>query len=239
MTHATHRLPLYRTDDHPCAYLPGRLARTVFVDPTATIDSASYQTLLERGFRRSGSHVYRPDCRRCAACVPLRIPVATFQPNRSQRRTWQRNRSDITCTVTAATFHPKHFALYCRYLRARHPDGNMADEATADSYRQFLLDDWGGDTRLLEFHCDQELVGVAVTDLLPHGWSAVYTFFEPTLAPRALGVVAVLTQIHLLQLLQLPYLYLGYWIQETRKMAYKTNYRPCEMWTGDHWRVLE
>lgn len=232
-------LALHLTGDHPCAYLDGRQARTLFVDPTARIDNATYQVLVDQGFRRSGSHIYRPACRGCAQCTPVRIPVAEFTPNRSQRRNWNRNAEDFLLRDTPAAFNEEHFELYQRYLIERHPDGSMADDASEESYRRFLLEPWGGATRFMELRLNEVLVGVAVTDVLEHGLSAVYSFFEPAIFDRAPGTFAVLAQIEVALRLGLPYLYLGYWIRDCRKMAYKSVFRPIEAWNGTEWLRFE
>nr|WP_148217608.1 arginyltransferase [Allochromatium vinosum] len=232
-------LPLYLTGEHDCSYLDGVQARTLFVDPGARIDGATYQTLIDQGFRRSGAHVYRPACRGCSACVPVRLPVAGFVPNRSQRRNWRLNAPDITLSDGPAAFRAEQFDLYRRYLTARHADGAMAEDATEDSYRRFLVESWGGTTRFIEFRLDGRLVGVAVTDVLEQGLSAVYTFFDPELDERALGTFGVLAQIQTARRLGRPYLYLGYWIAESRKMVYKERFRPIEAWDGRHWRRFE
>jgi leucyl-tRNA---protein transferase len=228
-------LALHLTGDHPCAYLETRQARTLFVDPTAYIDNATYQVLVDQGFRRSGSHIYRPACRGCARCVPVRIPVADFEPNRSQRRNWKLNAAVFVLTDMPATFRAEHFALYRKYLLERHPDGSMADDTSEESYRRFLIDPWGGATRFIELRLDGRLVGVAVTDALELGLSAVYTFFDPAISSRAPGTFAVLAQIEITRRLALPYLYLGYWIRECQKMAYKSRFRPLEAWNGREW----
>lgn len=233
------QLALYLTAEHPCSYLENLRARTLFVDPLTRIDSGSYQALIDQGFRRSGAHVYRPACRGCSRCVPVRVPVATFRPNRSQRRNWAANVQEIRTLETRAVFNPEHYALYQRYLAARHPEGSLADDSSVESYRRFLVDPWGGETRFLELRRGERLVGVAVTDLLPHGLSAVYTFFDPDLSRRGLGTFAVLAQIAAARRLALPYLYLGYWIAESRKMAYKANFSPLEAWEGRHWVAPE
>jgi leucyl-tRNA---protein transferase len=228
------RIALYLTGEHPCSYLPGLAARTLFVDPLARIDAASFQSLLEQGFRRSGRHVYRPACRGCRACVSLRLPVDVFEPNRSQQRNLRTNAADVTVIDHAPRYESEHFALYRRYLQARHPDGSMA-EATRDNYRDFLIDPWGGDTRLLEFRLGERLMAVAVTDVTPGGLSAVYTFFDPDLAHRGPGTFAILGQIETARALGLPYLYLGYWIEACGKMNYKSRFRPLEAWNGRTW----
>lgn len=231
-----HYLALHITAEHPCSYHDDRRARTLFVDPTAHIDSATYQALVDQGFRRSGAHIYRPACRGCADCVPVRIPVESFVPDRSQRRNWAANAAVIALVDTPAAFHGAHFALYQRYLSGRHPQGSMIEESGEDSYRRFLVDPWGGATRFIELRLDGRLVGVAVTDVLEQGLSAVYTFFDPRESARALGTFAVLAQIEATRRLALPYLYLGYWIGDCRKMRYKERFRPIEAWDGHAWR---
>lgn len=237
------RLALYLTAEHPCSYLKPRQARTLFVDPLARIDPATYQSLVDQGFRRSGAHVYRPACRGCTRCVPVRIPVDAFEPDRSQRRNRSRNGLELSLREVDAAFDPRHFALYLRYLASRHPDGSMADDTSVESYRRFLVDPWGGETRFLELRLrdgrGDRLAGVAVTDVLPRGLSAVYTFFDPALSDRGPGIFAVLAQIEAARQLDLSYLYLGYWIGESRKMAYKERYRPIECWDGRAWRRFE
>ncbi len=227
-------IALYLTAEHPCSYLPGLPARTLFVDPLARIEAPTFQSLLEQGFRRSGSHIYRPACRGCGACVSLRVPVRAFEPDRSQRRNFRFNAAEVTVTDHPPSFEPEHFALYQRYLQARHPEGSMA-EGTAENYRDFLIDPWGGDTRLLEFRLGERLMAVAVTDLTPGGLSAVYTFFDPDLSRRAPGTFAILCQIEAARGLGLPYLYLGYWIEACGKMNYKARFRTLEAWNGRTW----
>lgn len=229
------QLALYLTAEHPCSYLEGPRARTLFVDPLARLDTLTYQSLVDQGFRRSGSHVYRPACRGCAECVPVRIPVSAFQPNRSQRRNWRLNAPDLRLVDTPAAFDQAHFSLYLRYLASRHPGGSMADDTSVESYRRFLVEPWGGETHFLELRLGDRLAGVAVTDRLAHGLSAVYTFFDPQLAGRSPGTFAVLAQIEITRRLGLPYLYLGYWIKACRKMAYKDRFRPIEAWDGRVW----
>ncbi|MBK1716766.1 arginyltransferase [Thiocystis violacea] len=232
-------LALYLTAEHSCSYLEGLRARTLFVDPSARIDNSTYQILVDQGFRRSGAHIYRPACRGCERCTPVRLPVESFQPNRSQRRNWKLNAPDIHLSDAPAAFNEEQFALYRRYLAHRHADGSMADDASEESYRRFLVDPWGGATRFIELWLGNRLVGVAVTDVLEQGLSAVYTFFDPEIAERAPGTFAVLAQIETTRRLGLAYLYLGYWIGDCRKMAYKDGFRPIEAWNGHQWNRFE
>ena len=188
---------------------------------------------MEAGFRRSGEYVYRPRCSACRACIPARIPVNAFTPTRSQRRTWQRNQ-DLQITALPAAFSEEHFALYRRYIGARHPGGGM-DVADPERYREFLFSAWS-DTWCYEFRLGPRLLAVAVVDRLVRGFSAIYTFFDPSYAERGLGTYAVLWEIAEAQRLELAWLYLGYWIEECPKMSYKTRYRPLEIFRNGLWQ---
>jgi len=233
MIEANRHLPLYLSAPHACSYLPGRLSSTLFTDPEQPMDMQTYTQLLHHGFRRSGRMVYAPRCEHCGQCLSVRIPVDTFTPRRIHRRVLQAN-LDISLRERPSGFDPRHYALYQRYTAVRHEDGDMADASPAE-YRSFLCADWC-ETRFIEFLLGDRLVAVAVTDLPQDGLSAVYTFFDPGLAARSLGTLAILRQIELARRLGLPYLYLGYWIRDSRKMSYKAQFRPLELWHGARWQ---
>jgi arginine-tRNA-protein transferase len=230
-------LRFFVTVPHACSYLEGRQASTLFLDPQETPGVGVYDTLTLLGFRRSGRHLYRPHCEGCSACVSVRIPVASFRPSRSQRKIIHRN-ADLTLRVVPAGFDSEHYRLYAHYIRARHADGDMFPPSV-EQYRTFLSleQDYA---RLLEMRLGDRLVAVCAFDELQHGLSAIYTFFDPTQAfdRRSLGTFAVLSLIAHAQDLGLPHLYLGYWISECQKMAYKQNFRPLELLDGRHWRPL-
>ncbi len=225
---------LFRTAGHPCSYLPGQEARTLFIDPEAKKSTPFYQSLIDVGFRRSGSEPYRPDCQYCAACVSVRIPVERFVPRRSQRRVWSRHQPKLHVTCLPAEFNPEHFELYSKYINSRHADGEMANP-TEDDYRKFLITPWC-DTRFIEFRTDDRLFSVAVIDMLPRGISAVYTFFDPEMSGLSPGVLAILWQIDRAKSLGLPWLYLGYWVQGCNKMDYKQDYRPVQVLSDGVWK---
>ncbi|MEM1432883.1 MAG: arginyltransferase [Pseudomonadota bacterium] len=226
-------IPLFLTPEHPCSYLEGEAARTLFVDPKLQLSQSRYQQLTNAGFRRSGSNLYRPHCERCQACQPSRIPVAEFQPRRRQRRIIKRNQ-DLELKREPARFTRAFFALYERYIAARHQEGGMypADE---DQYQSFLLCDWA-ESEFLVGYSGSEAVSIAVTDHLTDGLSAIYTFFEPTLSVRSLGALSILKQIEWARELKLDYLYLGYAIRNSPKMRYKFDYQPLEVLTGAGWQ---
>lgn len=218
--------------EQPCGYLPRRLSRSAFVAPQTQVTGEVYGALIANGFRRSGDYAYRPACSNCKACVPARVPVAGFAPNRAQRRTLKRN-MDLRFK-RSTTLGEEHFALYRRYLLARHPFGGMdADDAKA--FHEFLGSSWGV-TEFWSFYEDDVLRMVAVVDRLPQGLSAVYTFYDPEQTARSLGTYAVLSQIATAQHEGLPYLYLGYWVAGSATMDYKRHFAPLELFDGSDWR---
>lgn len=229
-------LGFFVTPPHKCGYLPGRSAVTIFVDPRRRPNVGTYTMLSQHGFRRSGDHVYRPQCPDCSACIPARIPVDEFESNRAQRRTLQRN-ADVTLIPKPPAYHREHFELYERYVNARHSGGSM-ENPDRDSYLEFLTSGWA-DSVFYEFRQASRLLAVAVVDHLHDGLSAVYTFYDPDQGARSLGRLAVLKQVELARALQLKWLYLGYWIEECRKMSYKREYAPLEVLRGGQWERLE
>ncbi|WP_049722124.1 arginyltransferase [Gilvimarinus polysaccharolyticus] len=229
-------LKLFATAPHPCSYIKGEEATTVFIDPEAEVDAELYSELSELGFRRSGGHLYRPHCVNCQACMSCRIPVNQFRPNRSQRRCAKRNQDLDICFIDDIS-SDEHYALYEHYINTRHRDGDMFPP-TREQYNAFLSREWGV-TRFIEYRSQGALVGVAVCDQLQTGLSAVYTFFDPEMTPRSLGVFAILVQIEQAKRMGLAYVYLGYWIRECRKMAYKTQYRPLQILTNKCWVQLK
>lgn len=223
------------TPEHACSYLDRADAATLFVDPKLPLDQHTYSQLSDKGFRRSGGYLYRPHCQHCDACIPLRIPVADFAPGRRHRRILKKN-ADLRQHLTPARFTEEHYALYERYISLRHADGDMFPPSR-DQYTSFLLSDWAN-TQFIEFYLAERLVAVAVTDQLKHGLSAVYTFYDPLEHNRSLGIYAILQQIIECQNTDQPYVYLGYWVQQCRKMAYKHEFRPVETFVNHRWELL-
>lgn len=226
------RLQIYLTAPYACSYLPGREARSQVVTPAHLIDTAAFSELARHGFRRSGLYVYRPRCGACQVCLPVRVPVAVFRPSRSQRRCQTRN-ADLTLRLLPLRFDEEHYRLYRRYQHTRHSGGSM-DSDDREQYRDSLLTSQV-DGALLEYRLDDRVVMVALIDRLLDGLSAVYTFFEPELARRSLGVYGVLREIELARRFGLAYLYLGYWIGESGKMRYKSDYRPLQVYRDGAW----
>ena len=225
---------LFLSLPHACSYLPGKQSSMLFTNPGKFVTNEEYSLLIQHGFRRSGTLIYRPHCRACNACVPVRIPVQQFQPRRGQKRVWRRN-SDLKVSIVEPRFEEDHFQLYRQYQRRRHPGSSM-DQNEPSAYNEFLVAS-PVSTRFIEFRepGSKRLLAVAVVDLVGDGISAVYTYFNCDESHRGLGVYAILWQIDYAQSLGLPCLYLGYWIRDCGKMSYKQHYQPLEAYSGNRW----
>ncbi|PCJ36600.1 MAG: arginyltransferase [Cellvibrionales bacterium] len=227
-----HKIQLYLTEAHPCSYLEDKQATTAFVDPKHPLDTATYSHLSTMGFRRSGQYIYAPRCASCKSCIPVRVPVSGFKPTRSQKRCLKRN-LDISANIEANIDPDEHYALYQKYIDTRHSDGDMYP-ATLTQYRDFIGKPWEC-TRFIEFRLDGKLIACAVSDWLDDGLSAIYTYYDPDLSARSLGTLAILRQIQMAQEQEFDYLYLGYWIRDSVKMAYKSKFRPAELYIENRW----
>lgn len=234
MTELAH-LKFYATQPHPCSYLPDEQATTLFLDPSQPMDVEVYAQLSTLGFRRSGDHLYRPHCQSCQACIPARIPVDQFTPTRQQRKILNRN-ADLNVQAVTPCFTEEYYDLYLRYIETRHADGDMYPPSR-EQFGTFLVSELAF-SRFIEFRLDRQLLAIAVTDVLPNGLSAVYTFFDPACEQRSLGRFAILWQISEAARQGLHALYLGYWIKNCRKMSYKTQYRPIELLVNQRWTAI-
>jgi arginine-tRNA-protein transferase len=235
-----HDIPLsalqfYLTAPYPCSYLQDQLARSQVATPSFLITTQVYSELVRRGFRRSGTFTYRPRCDDCRACVPVRVEVVAFAASRSQRRAVRRHRN-MEVSLHALKDSAEHFGLYQRYQLARHRDDGMESDSP-EQYRNFLLQSHV-DSTLVEFREQGILRMISLIDILDDGLSSVYTFYDPDVAQASFGTYNVMWQIELCRKLELEYLYLGYWISASGKMAYKANFRPLQGLVDGEWKLI-
>lgn len=229
-------LVFYRTGPMPCPYLDGRVERNLFTELRGAQAQDLHDQLALAGFRRSHHIVYRPACPGCNGCVPIRLPVATFTPTRSQQRVWNKN-TDLIVTTGAALATDEHYELFFRYQRARHSGGEMATMSFSDF--RAMVEDSVVDTELMSIRdTSGVLLGGCLTDILSSGLSAVYSYFEPAADWRSLGTFSILQLVREAVARGRDHVYLGYWIEDCAKMTYKSRFQPVEHlgpkgWTRD------
>ena len=229
-------LQFYSTATYPCSYLPEERAISQVATPAHLIKTGVYGELVRNGFRRSGIFTYRPNCEQCHACVPVRLPVERFSPNRNQRRVLKAH-STLRARELPLIYIDAHYQIYQRYQAMRHTGGGM-DQDNNEQYSQFLLQS-GVDTRLIEFSENGTVRMVSIVDVLSDGLSSVYTFFDPDVEGASFGTYNILWQIAQCAANALPHVYLGYWIRDSRKMAYKANFKPIEGLIDGAWREFD
>ncbi|MDP6390835.1 MAG: arginyltransferase [Alphaproteobacteria bacterium] len=233
----TRVLTFYRSGPMPCPYLDGKAEQQLFAELTEPAAARQFDILSQGGFRRSHQIVYRPACTDCCACVPVRVVAADFEPSRSWRRVINANR-DLQVTEVGDQITEEQYRLFRDYTNDRHGDGDMA-KMNRREYAAMVVNS-PVDTGLVEFRApDDRLIAVCLKDRLADGLSAVYSFFAPDEAKRSLGSYVVLWLIGRAHELGLDYVYLGYWVPGSRKMEYKTRFRPIEAFSTDGWCVLD
>jgi arginine-tRNA-protein transferase len=224
----------YSTEPAPCPYLARRLERRVVTALNGDDPDGLHDRLLRAGFRRAQGYAYRPGCTGCQACVPVRIPVAQFVFRRPWRRILRDN-ADLAASEHAPVATQEQYALFRRYVASRHAAGGMAEMTWAEF--QAMIDDSPVDTQVIEWRRpDRGLIAASLTDRSRGGFSGVYKFFDPADARRSLGSLIILWHVQRAAQLGLPYVYLGYWIAGSPKMAYKARFQPLEQLTPSGWR---
>jgi arginine-tRNA-protein transferase len=240
--HSRNTPQFYLTAPSPCPYLPGREERKVFTHLVGERAAELNDLLTHGGFRRSQSIAYRPACEHCRACVSVRVVAEDFQPTRSMRRILDRNR-DLVGEMRASVPTAEQYSVFRSYLDARHRDGGMADMTVLDY--AIMVEDSHVETRMVEYRRRRrgesrgELLAVALTDVLSDGLSMVYSFFESDQASRSLGTFMILDHIARAREMRLAYVYLGYWVEGSRKMGYKGRFLPQERLTPHGWTRVE
>ena len=242
-----HKLQFYVTTPYKCGYLPNKLAQSLIAAPHHLVDNQVYSGLITQGFRRSGKFAYRPHCETCNACIPIRLILSEFAPNRSQKRAFKQH-VDLTASIMPLHFSQHHFELYNSYQHLRHADEDNLNQTEpkdeAEQYRQFLCQS-NVESLMIEFRdASNEIKIVSVVDIVQDGVSAVYTFYDAseskasygTNTKRAsYGTYSIMWLAEWTKNLDLPYLYLGYWIQDSQKMTYKQQFKPQEKLIDGEW----
>jgi len=231
----------YLTAPSPCPYLPGRQERKVFTQLAGPHAGALNDILSHGGFRRSQTIAYRPACDACSACVSVRIVTSEFERSRSLRRIERRN-GDLVRSMLPAEATREQFALLRTYLDSRHAGGGMSDMGLFDYVA--MVEETPVDTHIIEYRIPDgsergRLLACALTDELRDGLSMVYSFFHPGEDARSLGTYMILDHVRAARRLGLPHVYLGYWVRGSKKMDYKSRFRPIEALTRDGWERLD
>ncbi len=238
-----HTLPLapqfYVTAPQPCPYLADRLERKLFTALQGTNADVLNDALSKQGFRRSQNVLYRPSCLDCVACMSARIRVSDFKPSRSQRRIMNRN-ADLARKGNSPWATEDQFSLFRKYLEHRHADGGMADMDIFEFAA--MVEETPVRSRVVEYtkaDAGNALMGVCLTDVLDDGVSMVYSFFDTDDARRSLGTHMILDHVAIAREAGLPYVYLGYWVPGSDKMAYKARFSGVEIYHRGEWQPLQ
>lgn len=234
-------LQFYATAPYACSYIDDLEARSQVVTPPQLITTKIYSSLIQSGFRRSGHFTYRPYCDNCQACIASRVRVQEFTPNRSQRRA-QKKHQDLIAKVLPLQYREEHFQLYKAYIQSRHAhpiEGNPQEpiENDEEQYREFLVQSHI-ESFIVEFRANGVLKMVSVIDQVLDGISSVYTFYEASDIHASYGTYGILWQIEYAKREQLPFVYLGYYIEKSQKMSYKILFKPLEGIVDNQWITI-
>ncbi len=223
------------TANHRCGYLSDQKARIQFIPLSAVTDEGQFSFLNEHGYRRSGNYIYRPVCQACSSCIPLRVLSKQFTPSHSQQRCWKKNQ-DLSVCCTKPYLNEERYQLYEKYINTRHRGGEMFPPS-AEQFVDFLCESpqW---CNFYEFRNKKgELLAITAVDHLYKGIAPIYTFFDAgsTSIKRSLGTFCILWLINYAKCNDIPYVYLGYWIKQCKKMVYKIKFKPCELLIQGQW----
>jgi leucyl-tRNA---protein transferase len=238
----THPFPLkqlrfFLTAPAPCPYLPGKMERKLFTHLHALDGPELNDSLTHAGFRRSQNIVYRPACEHCNACHSVRVRATGFTPTRTQKRIYKKN-AGLRRSIEAALASDEHYALLLRYVRARHPEGGMDEMSYADYLS--MMEDTSARSQVCEYRDENgKLVAAVLVDVLSDGPSLVYSFFEPEERVRSLGTYIILDHVEQAVQNGQSFVYLGFWIRDSNKMNYKSQFRPLEVLTSEGWELMK
>lgn len=231
--HSPENTQLFLTAAMPCPYLPDRQERKLFTHLSGRRASALHHLLSENGFRRSQNLIYRPACEGCTACQSVRIVVRQFDTSQRFRRVLRAN-ADLSAEIRSPVATSEQYELFQRYLRSRHPGGGMTQMSFVDY--EYMVEDTPVQSVVTEYRLREDpsapLMAVALTDVMPDGLSMVYSFYDPDHAHRGLGNFLILDHIERVKSVGLNFVYLGYWVPQSPKMAYKAAFRPLEVQRG-------
>ena len=241
--HPTQSPQFFLTAPSPCPYIDGQFERKVFTHLVGEKAPEMNDLLTQGGFRRSQNIAYRPACETCRACVSVRILANEFAPTRNMRRVLHRN-ADLVGSLHEAEPSTEQYSLFRKYLDARHRRGGMSDMTVLDY--AMMVEDTHVKTKIIEYRRRGpdsfitgkgrgELIAVALSDMMSDGLSMVYSYFDPDLAERSLGTFMILDHISRARAAGLPHVYLGYWVNGSRKMSYKVRFTPQEHLGSKGW----
>ncbi len=228
-------IQFYVTTNYSCGYIKERNARSLVAAPYKKVNAKAYNDLIQSGFRRSGQYVYKPQCKDCQACVPIRLVISNFLLSRSQKRV-KKNHKNIQAKILPLAFHQEHYNLYTDYQNKRHQLNSKLEEDIVE-YKDFLVSS-NVNSKLIEFRDNERLVMVTVVDNIEEGLSAVYTFYDCDEEKKSYGTFSILWLIDYCLKNKLSYLYLGYWINQSNKMKYKINFKPYELMIDGLWKQM-
>lgn len=232
---SSQTIQLFLTEADKCSYLDDREQRMLLVDPNHVLNNSLATYFSNHGFRRSGNMTYRPKCDSCKQCVSVRVPVIHYSASKSQRRIIRKNK-DIKVSLEPLDNALDYFPLYYEYQKSRHPDGSMCD-SSEEKYLTFIQSDYT-DSALMVRRIDTEVISVTIVDLLHDGASLLYTFFNPEHSRMSPGKAAVIDAISYCRQQGMPYVYLGFWIKDSTKMNYKTEFKPLEGYSEGEWKMM-
>jgi leucyl-tRNA---protein transferase len=227
------KIQFYVTTKYPCGYINNQEAQSIVATPYKKVDERTYGDLIQQGFRRSGQYVYKPQCHECNACIPIRVCVEKFTKSQSQKRIIKKH-SYITAKILPLNFEEEHYNLYVNYQNNRHRINSEITNDVAD-YNDFLIKS-NVNTQIIEFRAKGKLMMVTIIDRVKNGISAVYTFYDCNDTKLSLGTYSILWLLNFCNNEKLNHLYLGYWINDSKKMKYKVNFKPYELMINGSWQ---